>query len=111
MARQNTLSRFEINKQVRRILSGNGVNMREVQISASGRSVNLSGSLLKDPSGQLTASTVSNIAKELFTIPGISSISSDLENWDINGESIKAKGDGAEKEKKAAPKPPAEKKE
>ena len=90
MARKE-LSRFEVNKEARRILASNSVDMRSVQISASSRTINLSGSLTKDPSGELSAQTVSNITKELHSIPGITSVTSDLDNWDISGDSIKSK--------------------
>lgn len=79
--KKNKLSRAEQNKEVRRILSKNDVDMTEVQVSCSGTRISMYGTLLKRNGEDFIHEALSNMLSELERF---GRVSSELTNWDLN---------------------------
>ena len=79
--RKQKLSRAEQNKEVRRILSKNDVDLSEVQVSCSGTRISLYGTLLKRSGEPFAHEALSNMLSELERF---GRVSSELTNWDLN---------------------------
>ena len=99
------VSRFEVNKKVRRALVRNGADMGFIQFSFVGRTVTFTGRLQKEDGRDFSASNLDSMLQDIYKI-GIQ-IASDLENWNISEGSItkkmskKEKAEKNEKEAKA----------
>ncbi len=90
------LSRFEVNKKVRRALVKNGADMSQLSFSCTGRSVNLTGSLLKEGGMEFSAMSLEQMLGDIHKV-GVQVVS-DLENWDICDGSISRKGGKSEED-------------
>jgi len=91
-------SRFEVNKEVRRALVRNNVDMTKLSYSCAGRNLRLSGSLMRDNGGEFTAMMIEKMVGDI-TSTGLSVIS-ELDNWNIIEGSISKIGGGGEEKKK-----------
>lgn len=83
-------SRLDANREVRRIFVRHGVDTSKIQFSCQGKSLQLSGSLLKEGGHDLESNIVEAISQELSRL-GIRIIS-DLDNWSIIEGTISKKG-------------------
>lgn len=88
------LSRFEVNKKVKQIMSRCGVDMTQLQISAMGNIVNLNGILIKIDGGDLSVQEIELMSNQIRGLTGVSDITCNLDNWSISHSSI-AKISGA----------------
>ena len=83
-------SRLDANREVRRIFVRHGVDTSKIQFSCQGKSLQLSGSLLKEGGHDLESNIVEAISQELVRM-GIR-INCDLDNWSIVEGTISKKG-------------------
>jgi hypothetical protein len=83
------VSRFEVNKKVRRALVRNGVDMGCIQFSFVGRTVTFSGRLQKDDGRDFSASNLDSMLQDIYKV-GVQ-VASDLENWTISEGSLTKK--------------------
>ena len=90
-------SRLEINRMVRRFLVQNTIDLTQLNFSSSIRSIRLYGRMVKTTGRELKIKEVENLIRSLETIPGISDLQFDLENWKISSGSITPKGHKREK--------------
>lgn len=82
------LSRLEANKEARRVLTKNGVNLSYAQYSVSGREIRLTGWLCHHDSSNFTAHEIELIVQECMRVlPGFM-IAGDFENWKFSSEHI-----------------------
>ncbi len=89
-------SRFEVNKEVRRALVRNNVDMTKLSYSCAGRNLRLSGSLQRDNGGEFTAMMIEKMVDDISKT-GLYIIS-ELDNWNITEGGIsKIGGGGGEK--------------
>jgi hypothetical protein len=79
--RKQKLSRAEQNKEVRRILSKNDVDLGEIQVSCSGTRISMYGTLLKRTGTNFSHEALSNMLSELERV---GRVTSELTNWDLN---------------------------
>ncbi|MCO4795399.1 MAG: hypothetical protein KC493_16890 [Bacteriovoracaceae bacterium] len=93
-------SRFEVNKEVRRALVRNNVDMTKLSYSCAGRNLRISGSLLKDDGRDFTAMSIEKLVEDIGK-SGLYIIS-ELDNWNITDGSVSKIGGDKEKEKKKA---------
>ncbi|MEE2671225.1 MAG: hypothetical protein VYA54_05925 [Bdellovibrionota bacterium] len=84
-ARQNSRTRAEANKQVRRILLRYQVSLQNLTVSTTAKTIFLKGYLIKNNGADLNANVVRTMVGELN---GIGFIRADLENWAIAGDTI-----------------------
>ena len=78
-------SRLEINRQVRGLLSQNRVDLSLLQFSCVGRSVRMSGILLKSDGGEFKTQAVEELVRQILNITGVSAVQGEMENWNIGG--------------------------
>lgn len=86
MSEKKQVSRYELNRMVKQILTRYAVNLTELQFSCSGETVYLYGNLFKDPEGSFTPSTIEAMIKDLTRLPFIKNLQCDLNNWHVSGE-------------------------
>lgn len=77
------LSRYEINRLVRRVLASHAVDLAQISFSTSGATVYVYGMLLKDPDQPFKASEVSNLVKDLEKVQDVQNIHFEVDNWKI----------------------------
>ncbi|MBT7609210.1 MAG: hypothetical protein HN576_05610 [Bacteriovoracaceae bacterium] len=92
------LSRFDVNKKVRRALVRNGADMGFIQFSFAGRTVTFTGRLQKDDGREFSASNLDSMLQEIYKI-GVH-VHSDLDNWSISEGSITKKETSQEKKER-----------
>lgn len=92
-------SRAEMNKDIRRIFVKHGVDTSRINYMCSGRTISLSGNLIKDGGKEIELSSVNVIVQDLTRL-GLS-IYCELENWSISEGAISKKSGS---EKKSEPK-------
>ena len=97
------ISRFEVNKKVRRTLIRNSADMSCLQYSCIGKTLTFTGRLQKDDGRDFSATNIEAMLQDLSKI-GVQ-IFSDLENWNFSEGAISkknnAKEDKAQKEAEA----------
>lgn len=82
------LSRLEANKEARRVLSKNGVNLSYAQYSVSGREIRLTGWLCHQDYSNFNAHEIEMIVQDLIRVlPGFI-IAGDFENWKFSSDYI-----------------------
>jgi hypothetical protein len=92
------LSRFDVNKKVRRALVRNGADMGFIQFSFTGRTVTFSGRLQKEDGRDFSASNLESMLADIYKI-GVN-VFSELENWTISEGAISKKENTKEKEER-----------
>jgi hypothetical protein len=80
----NPLARYEINRQVKMVLTRHAVNLETLSISSSNSLVYLYGVLQEESGRDLTVKDIDNIFKEIDHIPNVKGIIPDFENWTIS---------------------------
>jgi len=83
MQTKDQISRYEINRNVKRVLIRHAVDLLELQFYYSGESVYLSGKLKKDPEGEFNPPQIEALVRELSSLPYVKSLQFDLSNWSL----------------------------
>lgn len=82
------MSRLEANKDVRRILNRNGVDLSYTQYSVAGMDIRLTGWLCKYDGSDFSTVQIENLIHEFQrTLHGYS-VSGDFENWQFTTDHI-----------------------
>jgi hypothetical protein len=76
--------RYEINRQVKMVLSRHAVNLETLSISSSNTLVYLYGVLQEESGRDLTVPDIDNIFTEIEHIPNVKGIIPDFDNWSIS---------------------------
>jgi hypothetical protein len=83
---ENQVSRYEINRMVKQVLTRHAVDLTQLQFSSSGETVYLYGYLLKDSEGKFSPENIEAMVKELSRLPYVKSLRFDLHNWSLNSD-------------------------
>ena len=83
MQTKDQISRFEINRSVKRVLVRHAVDLMVLQFYCSGESVYLSGKLKKDPRGEFNPAQIEALVRELSSLPHVKNLQFDLSNWNL----------------------------
>lgn len=88
MRQDDPVSRYEVNRNVRIVITRHDADLARIEYSFMGSTVYLSGDLVR-PNGDFSAQEVENIARELAALPHVRSLQFDLNNWlvDTSGDS------------------------
>ena len=88
MRQDEQVSRYEVNRNVRMVITRHDADLTRIDYSFMGSTIYLNGDLVR-PNGDFTAQEIENIAKELSALPHVRSIQFDLNNWlvDASGDS------------------------
>ena len=88
MRQDDQVSRYEVNRNVRIVITRHDADLARIEYSFMGSTVYLSGDLVR-PNGDFSAQEVENIARELAALPHVRSLQFDLNNWlvDTSGDS------------------------
>lgn len=87
------LTRMEANKEVRRVLNRQGVDLSYTQYSVAGMDIRLTGWLCKPDTSDFNASQIENMIHEFQRLlPGYS-VTGDFDNWSFTTEHITFLGD------------------
>ena len=91
-------SRFEVNKEVRRVLTRNGSDTNQVSFQVYGREINLYGNLIHGDGSDFAALEIENLLTDFSgTLPGYN-ITGDTNSWIFSHQSIQKVGLKANKE-------------
>ncbi len=74
------VSRYEINRNVRMVLTRHDVDLTRIDYSSTGGTVYLYGDLVR-PNGDYTAKEIEFIVKEVAALPHVRNIQFDFNNW------------------------------
>jgi hypothetical protein len=77
------LSRYEINRLVRRVLISHAVDLSQINFTASGAAVCLYGMMLKDPNQAFQPMEIMEMAKDLEKVQDVQYVQFELDNWNI----------------------------
>lgn len=80
MRHSEQISRYEVNRQVRMVITRHDGDLTQLDYSFLGKSVYLSGSLSK-PNRDFAAKEIQSIATDIMAIPDVKDIIFDLNNW------------------------------
>jgi len=83
MPKESQFSRYEINRNVKRILVRHAVDLMALQFYCSGETVYLSGKLKKEPKGEFNPAQIETMVKELTALPYVKNLQFDLSNWNL----------------------------
>ena len=82
------MTRMESNKEARRVLNRNGVNLSHCQCSCFGKEIRLTGNLLKQDDSDFNGGMVESLIQDFQSaLPGYV-ISGDLDNWKFSSDHI-----------------------
>lgn len=96
-------SRFEVNKEVRRVLIRNGADTNELGFQVYGKEVNLFGNLIHGDGSEFGALEIETLLTDFSgTLPGYN-ITGDTTSWVFSHQSIHKVG--IKKEKEETPNP------
>lgn len=79
--------RYEMNQKVRSVLVRHGVDLTGLRYSFVGRTLYLSGTLVKAVEGDFRPREVETLVREIMEVPGIRQLHSELNNWIVIPES------------------------
>lgn len=77
------VSRYEVNRSVRMVLSRHDADLERIDYSYVGHSVYLYGDLIK-PGGDFSVQGVEALAREISALPHVREIQFHLNNWKVN---------------------------
>lgn len=80
MPSDNQVSRYEINRNVRMILTRHDVDLTRIDYSFMGSTVYLYGDLVR-PDGDYSTNEIDFIIREIAALPHVRDIQFDLNNW------------------------------
>jgi hypothetical protein len=80
----NPPARYEINRQVKMVLTRHAVNLETLSVSSSNSLVYLYGVLQEETGRDFTVKDIDNIFTEIEHIPHVKGIIPDFENWTIS---------------------------
>jgi hypothetical protein len=81
---QTDTSRYELNREVRRILVRHAVDLTELQFSCSRETVYLFGRLVRDTAATaFTPVEVEALAQEIYHLRQVRDVRFDLNNWNL----------------------------
>ena len=80
---KDPVRRYEINRQVKSILTRHAADLTQVQYSTAGETVYLFGKLLKEPKGDFKPPELESLIKDISAIPHVRDIQFDLTNWSL----------------------------
>ncbi|MEW6671784.1 MAG: hypothetical protein AB1427_08770 [Thermodesulfobacteriota bacterium] len=83
MQTKDQISRYEINRNVKRVLVRHAVDLMALQFYCSGESVYLSGKLLKDPGEEFSPAQIEALVRELSSLPHVKNLQFDLSDWNL----------------------------
>ena len=83
MPKQSQFSRYEINRNVKRILVRHAVDLMALQFYCSGETVYLSGKLKKEPKGEFSPAQIEVMIRELTSLPYVKNLQFELNNWNL----------------------------
>lgn len=83
-SQKNQLTRYEINRQVKMVLTRHAVNLEMLSISCSNSLVYLYGVLQEESGRDFTVTNIDNMFKEIERISNVKGIIADFENWTIS---------------------------
>lgn len=88
MPPEEQVSRYEVNRKVRRIFARHEADLSKIDYSFMGSSVYLYGDLVR-PDRDYSAQEIESIAREISALPHVRDIQFELNNWVIlsSGES------------------------
>lgn len=87
------LSRMEANKEVRRTLNRNGVDLSYTSYSVAGMDIRLTGWLCKNDTSEFSANQIETLIQDFQRyLPGYS-VSGDFDNWNFTTDHITYIGD------------------
>ena len=88
MQKDDPVSRYEVNRNVRMVITRHDADLSRIEYSFLGSTVYLSGDLVR-PNGDFSAQEVETIVRELAALPHVRSLQFDLNNWlvDNSGDS------------------------
>ena len=73
MRQDEQVSRYEVNRNVRMVITRHDADLTRIDYSFMGSTIYLNGDLVR-PNGDFTAQEIENIAKELSALPHVRSI-------------------------------------
>jgi hypothetical protein len=76
-------SRYEINRQVKTILTQHGVNTGIIDYSYIGGTVYLTGTIKKNTSDEFTPSGIEYLVRDISRLHGVRDVQFDLNNWTL----------------------------
>jgi hypothetical protein len=93
-------SRYEVNRRVRQTMVSHNVDLTKINYSFINRTVYIYGTLVKEPRGEFSISTIKILVDDLMKLPRIRKVQFDLDNWVICTEPgelniIKGRGGGS----------------
>lgn len=80
MQQDEPVSRYEVNRSVRMVITRHDADLTRVEYSFLGSTVYLSGDLVRS-NGEFSAQEIENIVRELAALPHVRSLQFDLGNW------------------------------
>jgi Asp-tRNA(Asn)/Glu-tRNA(Gln) amidotransferase B subunit len=83
---EKQISRYEVNRMVKQVLTRHAVDLTQLQFSSSGETVYLYGYLLKDSEGKFGPENLEALIKELARLPNVKNIQFDLHNWGVSSD-------------------------
>jgi hypothetical protein len=83
MQPKSQASRYEMNRNVKRVLTKHAVDLMTLQFFCSGEVVYLSGKLKKDPDGDFKPAQIETLVRELSSLPHVRNLQFDLSNWTL----------------------------
>jgi hypothetical protein len=82
MSQNEQVSRYEVNRSVRMVITRHDVDLSRIDFSYMGRTVYFNGELARQDR-EFSAREVENIIKEITALPYVMDIHFDLQNWMI----------------------------
>ena len=83
---KEALTRYEINRKVKALLTRFSVDLSLLQFSSTGETVYLYGKLQKEPKGDFKPTEIETMIQELSSIPQVKDLQFDVSNWNLTWE-------------------------
>jgi len=80
MQQNEQVSRYEINRNVRMIITRNDADLAWLDCSFMGSTVYITGDLVK-PDGDFSVQEIENLAREISSLPHVRDVQFSLNNW------------------------------
>jgi len=80
MQKDDNLSRYEVNRNVRTVFTRHEADMTKIDYSFMGSTVYIYGDLVK-PEGEFSPQEIEVMAKEILALPNVHDLQFDLNNW------------------------------